>query len=223
MVKNFFFYLMLLFSLAGCAREKEEIAQSLLSPSFPLESQNFIANGSIFQEKHSLDLFNTSHKWKIGDIIMVNFDESMNFNASVQDSMQKNNKSKVDLFGANPSLNLGGIELGLGNEAGSKQSFSGSAEASRSNRLTGLMSVTVKAILSNGNLIVAGERITRLSHSREKVQLAGLIRPEDVDQNNTILSHKVADAKIVIGGHGSFNDSSKPTALYQLLARYNPI
>src|SRR5690606_41335329 len=86
---------------------------------------------------------------------------------------------------------------------------SGKGEPDRSNSLQGQSIVTVYDIMPNGILRIPGERWLTLSEGDEYIRIAGLIRPRDISPNTTVMSSKVADARISFGGRGGLNNATK--------------
>jgi flagellar L-ring protein precursor FlgH len=69
--------------------------------------------------------------------------------------------------------------------------------------------VHVLKVLPNGNLMIRGEKWLTLNNGDEYIRLTGVIRPKDINSNNTILSTKVANARIQYAGTGSFADANE--------------
>jgi flagellar L-ring protein precursor FlgH len=76
--------------------------------------------------------------------------------------------------------------------------------------------VTVVQRLDNGNLVVRGEKWITINQGREFVRVSGIIRPIDIDPDNSIPSSRVANARIAYSGKGAVADSAAPG----LLARF---
>ena len=93
-------------------------------------------------------------------------------------------------------------------QIGSEQGFDGKGDSQQSNRLDGSITVTVVSRLPNGNLLVRGQKWMKLNQGKEFVRIEGVIRPIDLDRDNSIPSWKVADAKIAYGGSGVLNDAN---------------
>ena len=85
----------------------------------------------------------------------------------------------------------------------------------QSNKLDGFISVTVAKRLSNGNLLVRGQKWIAINSGREFVRLQGIVRPSDIAPDNSVVSWKVADAYISYGGQGTVANASKPGWLYR--------
>jgi flagellar L-ring protein precursor FlgH len=122
--------------------------------------------------------------------------------------------SKVDIealtgLGSQITLNGQPIELGIDNST----DFSGQGSSAQSNKLDGYVTVTVAKRLGNGNLLVRGQKWLTLNQGSEYVRIQGIIRPSDIDPDNSIPSHKVADAVISYGGKGALADANSPGLL----------
>ncbi|HBJ90249.1 MAG TPA: hypothetical protein DDZ21_09790, partial [Gammaproteobacteria bacterium] len=78
---------------------------------------------------------------------------------------------------------------------GSTISSAGNGTAGQSASLTGSISVVVLEVMSNGNLIVLGEKQLELNEGSEIIRVSGVIRPEDIQPNNTVLSRRLANAQ----------------------------
>ena len=76
--------------------------------------------------------------------------------------------------------------------------------------------MTVAQRLSNGNLLVRGQKWIAINQGQEYVRIQGIVRPIDIDPDNSISSLKVADAMIAYGGKGALADANSPG----LLARF---
>jgi flagellar L-ring protein precursor FlgH len=84
--------------------------------------------------------------------------------------------------------------------------FSGDSKANQGNSLSGNISVHVLRVLQNGNLMIRGEKWITLNNGDEYIRLTGVVRSKDINANNTVLSSKIANARIQYAGTGSFAD-----------------
>ena len=96
--------------------------------------------------------------------------------------------------------------LGLGNH---ERDFQGAAEADQSNSLAGSITVTVTEVLPNGVLRIRGEKWLSLTNGDEYIRLTGLVRPQDIQPDNTVASNRIADARFAYGGTGDFDQANQ--------------
>ena len=74
----------------------------------------------------------------------------------------------------------------------------------------GSVASTVVDVMSNGNLIIFGEKQLALTEGSEFIQLKGVIRPSDIQPDNTVLSNRIANAQFSYRGTGDLANGSKP-------------
>ncbi|HEY9052564.1 MAG TPA: flagellar basal body L-ring protein FlgH, partial [Gammaproteobacteria bacterium] len=133
-------------------------------------------------------------------------------------STKKDDDISIDVpsvFGVTPTHN-GNPLLALDMQP--SREFEGEGDSSQSNSLNGEITVTVVDILSNGNLVVKGEKWFTLNQGKEYIRIAGVIRPQDVKPDNTIASAKLADAQIAYSGEGFVADSNSQGWFSQFLS-----
>ena len=69
--------------------------------------------------------------------------------------------------------------------------------------------MTVVDVQANGNLVVQGEKWIKLNQGQDYIRLRGIVRPMDINPDNTISSTRVANADIQYGGDGVLNDANQ--------------
>lgn len=90
--------------------------------------------------------------------------------------------------------------------AQTKRSNDAEATTTREGTLTASVTVSVIRIDDAGNLHVQGDKIVTINSEDQHIVLTGLVRPEDIQSDNTVLSSRVADARISYYGYGSVGD-----------------
>ena len=90
----------------------------------------------------------------------------------------------------------------------SGKEFKGEGDSSQGNSLSGNITVTVAEVLSNGNLVIRGQKMLTLNQGDEHIRISGIVRPSDIRSDNSILSSQVADAQIIYTGNGMIADSN---------------
>ena len=92
----------------------------------------------------------------------------------------------------------------------------GAGRTQRSGRLLAQLSVRVIAVNENGDLVVSGEQSLRINGEDQLITLSGVVRPRDITEGNTVLSSRIAQARIRFDGEGFVTDQSKPGWLARL-------
>ena len=217
MVRNVAAYLIVaivVFALTGCVMPPKEpdYAATFPEPAPTPES----ANGSIYQVGHDVALFENSVARRVGDTLTIRLNENTNASKKSSTSTSKATTAKLPgpTIGGRPVTVHGTEILDTGIENSNK--FDGKGDSTQSNRLQGDITVTVAQRLPNGNLMVRGQKWITINQGREYVRIQGIVRPIDIDPDNSISSLKVADAQIAYGGKGALNDANTPG----LLARF---
>jgi len=220
--------------VTGCVSAPPERMQKFsYEPSYPtnIPEKNTPKNGSLFHQSDSLSLFDDSRAHKVGDIITINLSE--NFAAKKKDEAkyEKTNKQRYGLgaglsgsasvLGGNVSLP--GIGTGIGFDYGSDGNFKGKADVKQNSSLDGSIAVTVIQVISNGNLVIRGEKWITIHEGEEVIRFAGIIRAEDIQPDNTINSSKVADVRLIYKDVGISGDSNRPGAATQFLTKFWPL
>lgn len=197
---------LLAFVLAGCAGTRSDTAFAPTYPD-PLDQVAPPTDGAIFNVNAGRDLFADHKARNVGDVLTIILNERTQ--ASKSSSTKTAKDDSVDI-GAPILL---GKELAVGGRPATvglngQRAFDGSGESSQSNQLSGQITVTVVRRLSNGALLVRGQKWLHINQGQELVQISGMVRPEDIGQDNTVASTRVADARIAYTGKGALADAN---------------
>ena len=93
----------------------------------------------------------------------------------------------------------------------------GGGTTTRTDTVTSRLAATVTQVLPNGNLVIQGSTEMRMNYETRLVQVAGVIRPTDIDRLNQINYDRIAEARFAYGGRGQINDMMQPRWGSQLL------
>ncbi|HET8902931.1 MAG TPA: flagellar basal body L-ring protein FlgH [Saccharospirillum sp.] len=163
-------------------------------------------NGSLFNDTYGMSLYGDKTAMRTGDIITVVLDEQTQGSKSSQTSSSKSSEA-----GLTAPVIAGGAPIeALSATIQGERNFSGRGDADQSNSLTGNISVTVSEVLPNGVLRVRGEKWITLNTGAEFIRIQGMLRPEDINLDNTVSSQKLADARISYSGAGALANASQP-------------
>jgi flagellar L-ring protein FlgH len=168
---------------------------------------------SLWQEGVSRSMFADKRASGVGDLITIVVQE--NTTASKSDQTATSKKTSMDAAissflyspAASSLLTKGGQMPAL--KYAMDHSFSGGGTINNSEQIVAQVTVHVVDVLPNRNMIIEGNRETAFGGEKQHVTLRGIIRPDDVQANNTVYSYNVSDAKIEIVTKGSITDSQK--------------
>lgn len=179
---------------------------------------NAEVTGSLYHVSTGIVLYEDPRARRVGDILIIKLVESTNATKSASTNTKKENAVSIanpTLFGSNVEFDVSRrlplantTNVGLGATLSSNQDFKGDGGSSQKNSLSGSISVTVTEVLTNGNLLVRGEKLIGINQGHEFVRLSGIVRAQDVQPDNSVLSTQVADAQISYGGKGALADSN---------------
>ena len=190
--------------VSACGSNAMPVKTSDFSPVLPAAIiEKTVADGSIYSGGINDGLFGDRKAYRVGDIITIILREKTlsQKSASNVTSRKANNNVVTALMKGDPTLSAAMGASSIDN--------TGSGEVSQSNTLGGDISATVVRALTNGNLIIRGEKMIALNDGNEYIQISGMIRSEDVQPDNTVLSKRIANAEISYSGDGDYVDATK--------------
>ena len=158
-----------------------------------------------------------------GDILTIIVAES----AVAQSSQSKSANRESSLQDAIQRFLFSGIGAHRGEMPGittsGKSSYSGSGDVSNSQSLSARAAVLVTDVLPNGVLVVEGVRVVTFSGETQYVVLRGLVRPDDITRDNSVISTNIADARVEFHAEGTLTDAQKRGWLAKIYEKLRPI
>jgi len=100
--------------------------------------------------------------------------------------------------------------------------FQGGGTITNNQTITARAAVQVIDVLPNGNLVIEGLREISFSKERQFASLHGIVRPYDIQPDNTVDSTNIAAAQIDIVSEGTLTDAQKKGWLLKLNDTVNP-
>ncbi len=91
-------------------------------------------------------------------------------------------------------------------KAETKRDSKGEGTTTRAGTLQASITVTVVAVEPGGVLRLQGDKIITVNREDQHIVLTGRVRPEDIAADNTVLSSRIADARISYYGYGVVGD-----------------
>ncbi|MBO9516545.1 MAG: flagellar basal body L-ring protein FlgH [Porphyrobacter sp.] len=190
--------------LAGCATDQRPAGFTATLPQAPAAAP-VQANGAIFNASTGyapLHFGQRAHR--VGDLVTVVLLERTTTSKSADSSQARDGSIAL----RPPTVGPFAFDPNVLNSGGSS-SFNGGGDASQTSSLRGDLTVTIAEVRPNGTALVKGEKVMQFSQGEEWVQLAGIIRLADIDQDNRIASQRVADAQITYAGKGAVQRASR--------------
>ena len=166
------------------------------------------ANGAIYQSVAYRPLFEDNRPRFVGDILTINISEKLAASSQKNSSVSKVGSVSTDT--TNIQLPIG-ILQGLNHVSvagGSSNKFDGKGSSDANNTFSGTITVTVIDVLSNGNLVVAGEKQLGTNREVENIRFSGVVNPAQIQPGNVVASTQVADARIELRGQGQVDEAA---------------
>jgi flagellar L-ring protein precursor FlgH len=172
------------------------------------------AANSLWQ-KGSRSFFKDQRARQVGDIITVkvNFKDSADIaNETKRARTNSDTMGIPNLFGLETQAEkaLPGVAPGALVGANSATSSDGVGSVKRAETLTTNVAAIVTQVLPNGNMVLEGKQEVRVNFEVRELVVGGVIRPEDIENDNTIDSTKIVEARLAYGGRGQITDVQQP-------------
>ncbi len=181
-----------------------------------------VPTGAIYNGVQSENWFGRGRNFQVGDVITVLLDERTQGSRSTSTNVSRESKNNIVPTGMAGRLISGRAALAGLNLNDASNTSAGSGTADQTASLSGSLAVSVVEVLPNGNLVVRGEKQLSLSEGSEVIQVSGVIRPQDVSPNNTVLSRRLAHSQIAYRGSGDLAAAAQPGWGTKLLTRIWP-
>jgi flagellar L-ring protein precursor FlgH len=165
--------------------------------------------------------FKDQRAHQVGDIltVIVNITDKANIANETQRSRANTEDSGVTDFLGSKTIKTPATAILPGRilTADSTASSDGKGSVVRQEALQTNVAGVVTQVLPNGNLVVEGKQEIRVNFEIRELVVAGIVRPEDIQSDNTIDSSKIAEARISYGGRGQISDVQQPRYGQQVL------
>jgi flagellar L-ring protein precursor FlgH len=179
------------------------------------------AQGAIFQAASYRPLFEDHRARLVGDTLVVRIVERV--------SASQKNTSSVDRAGSTSATvsAIPGVRpvdvarARLGAETGN--SFSGKGATETSNDFTGTITVTVRAVLPNGHLLIAGEKQIGVNANVDVLRFSGQVDPRAIQPGNTVQSVQIANVRLEQRGRGAQADAQAMGWLQRVFMSVLPV
>lgn len=219
----------------GCApshKRPEQVPAVTPPPSAPVVSQE--NPGSLFAQGQADNLFADNRARRVGDVVTVTINDVSKGKHKADTTASRESTTNFGVssyFGAQNirALPFNVPTMGIGRLGGvvdpntpivqssSKNDHTGTGETKRESNLSASVAARVVQVLPNGLLQVEGAREMRINDETQVLVVRGLVRPQDIDVDNSVTTDKLADATIEYYGEGVLAEKQRPGWMARLL------
>jgi flagellar L-ring protein precursor FlgH len=146
---------------------------------------------------------------QVGDIvtILVSMNDTANLkNATTTSRTSAETGSMASFFGLQTRLPPSISDPSKILNVGSTNSNGGAGQIQRNEAVTIRLAGVVTQVLPNGNLVISARQEFLVNHELRELQVTGVIRPQDIASDNTVLHDRMAEARITYGGRGELTE-----------------
>ncbi len=188
----------------------------------PQQEQVAYQPNSLWREG-SRTFFKDQRAARVGDVLTINIeidDKAKVANTSARGRTNTENSGVPNLLGF--ETQIGGVLpdgadpsklLSMNSDSNSR----GTGSVDRSEKINLTIAAIVTQVLPNGNLVIQGRQEVRVNYEVRELLVGGIVRPDDIANDNTINHTQIAEARISYGGRGQITDVQQPRYGQQFL------
>ena len=185
-----------------------------------------LSEGSLWSEG-TRGLFADFRAGRVGDLVTIRIDEAASAQGDASTQTQRESSLGIGmpkLFGFTAALQRTYPDLDSTKliDLMSESEFDGSGSTQRGTRVRADIGVRVKRVLPNGDLYVEGSKVLLINEEELHIYVSGVIRQQDIREDNSVSSGLIAEAQIELTGRGVLSDNQQRGWLTRLLAAINP-
>lgn len=177
-----------------------------VAPSPPSASLFRTGAGAFFRDQRA---------GRVGDILTVRIniaDKAAVDNSTTRTRAGTEKSGIAALFGLQTPLAKllpGAVDPAKLVDTSSTSQSNGAGNTSRSETINMTIAATVVGVMPNGNLLIRGKQEVRVNFELRELVVSGMVRPEDINRDNSILHSQIAEARISYGGRGQLTDAQQ--------------
>jgi flagellar L-ring protein FlgH len=178
-----------------------------------LAAAGMTALGQDMRENVGRSLFADQKATRVGDAVTVLVVETSSASNDATTSSERQSDLSLSASGKVGSSNVPDVSLGVG----TGNSFKGQGATASHGSIRAKISARVDSVLANGNLVINGKRTIIINGEEQTITLAGIVRPSDIQADNSIYSYNISDARIAFEGSGIVSRAQGPGWITKLL------
>ncbi len=171
------------------------------------------AFGQTMRSSIGRSLFSDEKATRTGDAVTVVVVETSSATNDASTSAERASNLSLSASGKTGANALPEVSLGVG----SGNSFKGEGSTSSHGSIRARISARVDSVLANGNLAITGNRTIEINGEEQIISLSGIVRPSDIQSDNSVFSYNISDAHIMFKGNGMVDRAQGPGWITKLL------
>lgn len=183
-----------------------------------------LSAGSLWRDGRPASLlFTDARALRANDLVVIKIEERADARRTADTDLERTSEANAQIsafLGMLEKIKSAGVDPTL--TGSSKSSFKGEGQTGRTEHLTATVPAMVTKVLPNGNLFIEGHRVILVNNEEQHFYISGVVRPIDIDQENSVKSAMVADAQIEFVGRGVLSDNQKQGWLSRVLGKVWP-
>jgi flagellar L-ring protein FlgH len=185
-----------------------------------------ISDGSLWQDS-SRSLVADFRASRVGDIVTIKVDETPKASGDAATELSRKSSMTMgmgNILGLTQAIAKAYPDLDTSKllDVISNTDFSGDGKTSRGSRAQASIATRVRKTLPNGDLFIEGTKVIMVNDEELHIYVSGVIRPEDIEQDNSTSSSLIADAQIEFTGRGALTENQEQGWLTSILSAINP-
>jgi flagellar L-ring protein precursor FlgH len=149
---------------------------------------------SLYREESFKSLVSDNKAYRIGDVLTVLVLENSSAASSADTRAGRNSSAGFEFQDSLRKSRVASVQI--------NNDFDGRGTTQRAGRLLAQITVTVVGVEPNGDLRVSGQQELEINRERQQIRLEGRVRTQDIADANTVVSTRLAEAKISYVGEG---------------------
>jgi flagellar L-ring protein precursor FlgH len=187
------------------------IAAALLAPAVPAGAQSLWTGGTG-------SLVSDLRARRAGDIVTILIDEQSTADKRAETDLKRDSSfaSRFIPPAFEKPKELRDFLAALVTSGTGKSEYNGDGKTTRTDRATGIVTAKIMRVLDNGNLVLEGRRVVKVNDETQTLVVSGIVRPQDIQPDNTVISSRIADGEVRLEGEGAVSDRQKPGLIQRI-------
>lgn len=191
----------------------------------PGELERRVSESNVLEEVSTFHVAPPSpREFRVHDLITIVVDETVRTSNSQSLETEREFELESQLNSLIDAWELLELRLRAGNtqnltlaDVDSNSEFEGTGEAETTNRFTARITATVVDVKPNGTLVLQARRVTQTDDVTSTITLSGIVRKDDVTDDNTVRSTQIANMELKQEQTGSVRDAAKKGLVAKVL------